>query len=100
MRVMFAIPLGGLVKGMNMAFPSIDALERRTLLAGFSPIGLGSAHYDSGYETATDSAGNVIVAGVFSGTVNFGSRAGESLAAVMLTAVGETDIFVAKYSAT
>ena len=40
--------------------------------------------------TATDAAGNVYVAGLFSGTATFG--------AVTLTSAGGTDVFIAKYN--
>jgi hypothetical protein len=51
---------------------------------------LGGLGDDSGLATATDSSGNIIVAGYFSGSVSFGSGT--------LTSAGGTDIFVAKYS--
>jgi hypothetical protein len=44
------------------------------------------------YSTAIDSSGNVIVAGVFWGTVNLGGGS--------MTSAGGSDIFVAKYSST
>jgi hypothetical protein len=81
-----------------MAGMMIDALERRRLLA-FVPIQFGSKGYDSGYEVATDSAGNVIVAGLFAHTVDFGAVKGGA-SHNKLTAVGDTDIFIAKYDGT
>src|SRR5207244_2972967 len=53
-------------------------------------MAIGGTGADMGYSVATDTNGNLIVAGYFSGTVNFGSGA--------LTSAGGQDIFVAKYS--
>jgi len=52
----------------------------------------GGLGYETGNAVAGDSVGNVIVAGYFSGTVDFGG--------IRLTATGNKDIFVAKYSST
>jgi len=54
---------------------------------------LGVAGSDSGYSVAIDGSGNVIVAGTFMGTADFGGGP--------LTSSGGTypDIFIAKYSA-
>jgi len=52
----------------------------------------GSTGNDIGTAVGTDSSGNVIVAGTFEGSVDFGGGA--------LTSAGMRDIFVAKYSAT
>jgi hypothetical protein len=51
----------------------------------------GSTSTDIGDAVAVDGAGNVIVAGRFAGTVNFGGGA--------FTSAGGSDIFVAKYNA-
>lgn len=51
----------------------------------------GSTLDDVGYSVATDAAGNVYVAGNFSGTVNFGGT--------NLVSAGDPDIFLAKYNA-
>lgn len=51
----------------------------------------GSTSTDIGDAVAVDGAGNVIVAGRFGGTVNFGG--------VALASAGGSDIFVAKYNA-
>ena len=52
---------------------------------------LGGTGNDAGLAIGTDVSGNVIVAGVFEGTVDFGGGG--------LTSAGMRDIFVAKYSA-
>lgn len=53
---------------------------------------LGSTGSDSGFDIATDSAGNIYVVGYFSGTVDFGGG--------QLVSAGSTDAFVAKYTST
>src|SRR5207237_4280343 len=74
----------------------VESLERRLLLASV-PISFGGSHYDSGFVSKVDGDGNVVVAGIFSLTANFDpSKSGQFL----LTSVGETDAFVAKYSPT
>jgi len=73
----------------------IESLERRQLLAG-TPLIVGGKSLDIAYHVALDSAGNRVVAGIFSGTVDFDSSAGENI----LSANGETDLYIAKYSAT
>src|SRR4051794_30112590 len=78
----------------------LEALETRQLLA-FSPIQVGGKGLDAGYETAVDAQGNTIVAGVFAHTITVGNSAtGTTVTGdpVRLTAVGETDIFIAKYN--
>ncbi|PKN44182.1 MAG: hypothetical protein CVU59_12315, partial [Deltaproteobacteria bacterium HGW-Deltaproteobacteria-17] len=52
----------------------------------------GGTGSDYGIVVAIDAAGNVIVGGVFRGTVNFGGQD--------LTALGVSDLFLAKYDAT
>ena len=77
----------------------VESLERRALLAVASafPLINGSATgFDSAQKAVTDSAGDVYVTGLFSGSVNFdpaGSKAGQ------LSASGDTDVYIAKYSA-
>lgn len=52
----------------------------------------GGAHADVGHAVAVDAAGNVVVAGSFTGTVDFGGGA-------LVSDDGSADIFVAKFSA-
>jgi hypothetical protein len=54
---------------------------------------LGASGADTGVDLGTDTAGNVYVAGYFTGTVDFEPGGG----VLELTSAGETDIFVAKY---
>ena len=53
-------------------------------------FGYGGTLTDSGRAIATDTAGNVLVTGYFSGTANFGGTP--------LVSTGGKDVFVAKYS--
>lgn len=55
-----------------------------------SSVRYGSTGSDQGNGVATDAAGNVVVTGVFSNTVNFGGSG--------LVSSGATDIFLAKYN--
>jgi hypothetical protein len=71
--------------------PSLDVNPK----FGFA-FGVGSTGADAGRSVATDSSDNVYIAGVFSGTVTFGSGP----AAVSLTSATGTDGFVAKYTPT
>lgn len=52
----------------------------------------GDADYDVGYSVAADGNGDVLLAGNFSGTVDFGGGP--------MTSVGSADIFVSKFSGT
>jgi hypothetical protein len=68
-----------------------------SFLATFSPTGthlwsygLGSANPDEGLHAAMDGAGNVVIAGTFQGTENFGTGP--------LVSAGSWDMYVAKYS--
>src|SRR4051812_36673311 len=70
----------------------IEQLESRRLLQGV-PFTFGGPNIDSGYQTRVDSDGNVIIAGIFSTTANFGGG-------VSLRSSGQSDGFVAKYSST
>ena len=72
----------------------VESMESRTLLS-VSPIILGAAGKDLATSVATDSAGNIYVAGSFQGTVDADSGA----AVHSLTSSGVRSVFVAKYSA-
>ncbi|MBI3510162.1 MAG: T9SS type A sorting domain-containing protein [Bacteroidetes bacterium] len=58
--------------------------------------GVGGTGADQGMVNKTDGAGNVIVAGTFSGTADFDPGAGTA----NLISAGSTDIFIAKYNST
>ena len=78
--------------------PLLEALEDRLTPSGDFAFALnfGSTGSDEGKAVTTDSAGDVYVAGVFSGTVDFDPTA----TTASLTSAGNTDVFVAKYSFT
>ena len=75
---------------------TFTANGNRTLVANFivTPSGwpkrFGGTGVDFGLATAVDGAGNIIVVGVFSGTVDFGGGP--------LTSAGLYDVFLAKYT--
>ncbi len=90
----------GVTGVFNLAnFPSVA--QRNSFDAGligapsydFS-LGAGSTGDDSGAAVATDSMGNVYVAGTFYGTVDFDPGPG----VCNLTSAGGSDVFIAKYS--
>ena len=72
----------------------MESLEPRRLLAAL-PLGIGGNGFDGGSVVAVGADGSTVVAGLFSGTADFQPGRGRFL----LTAVGDTDAFVAKYSA-
>jgi Ca2+-binding RTX toxin-like protein len=79
----------------------VEGLEDRRLLAS-GPIldyafSLGAAGHEEAYDIARDTAGNIYVAGHFSGSVDFDPGPGANV----LTSAGpdEVDAFVAKYTA-
>ncbi len=80
---------------MKHRFQTIESLERRTLLAA-ATLSIGSSTYDSASKSVPTADGGSIVAGIFSGTADFDPTAGKQT----LTAAGDTDIFVARYSST
>ncbi|HTL28011.1 MAG TPA: hypothetical protein VL282_02270, partial [Tepidisphaeraceae bacterium] len=70
-------------------------MERRLhLSASDFPVTVGGASFDAGQQVAVDANGNTIVAGLFSGTVDFKPGSG----VVSLTSSGTSDIYIAKYS--
>lgn len=78
---------------MSKPLNRMESLESRTMLAG-SPMQIGGRSYDVAMKVGMDSAGNRIVAGIFSGTVDFDNGSGVT----SLTAIGNTDLYVAKYT--
>jgi hypothetical protein len=83
----------------NAPMQTIESLESRqhfavTASPGF-PLTFGGGGFDAAQHVATDPSGNVIVAGLFSGTTNFNVQGGRKT----LTARGDTDVFLAKYTA-
>lgn len=77
---------------------SVESLESRRLYAvnpaGF-PFAAGATGFHTGFRTAPDAAGDVVVAGLFSGTTDFNPSRNKQ---TNLTARGNSDGFVAKYS--
>lgn len=72
--------------------PGFEVLETRETPATFGwALSIGSTSDDGGQAVATDSQGNVLVTGSFSGTVDFGG--GQTL-----TSMGGANAFFAKYS--
>src|SRR4051812_8436234 len=75
----------------------VDQLESRRLLASSglpAAINIGGIGIDSAFAVAVDSHGDSVVAGLFSGTADFQPGSGVT----NLTSVGQSDVFVAKYS--
>jgi hypothetical protein len=70
------------VAALESALPGTHLWSRR----------FGGTSFDQGLGVAVDGSGNVLVTGVFEGTVDFGGGP--------LTSAGIIDIFVAKYSGT
>jgi hypothetical protein len=76
---------------------SIESLEQRTMLSITGlPIDIGSTGFDTGKRVIATPDGGFIDAGIFSGTVDFATGS----AKVDLTSQGNSDVYVAKYSAT
>ncbi len=67
------------------------ATVNNTSVAGPWVKAFGSTGMDAGRATAVDGSGNVVVVGVFQGSVDFGGGT--------LTSAGGSDIYMAKYSA-
>ncbi|MGH7178238.1 MAG: SBBP repeat-containing protein, partial [Tepidisphaeraceae bacterium] len=83
-----------MLETFRRSFCPIEALEPRALLA-VNPVIQGGKTYDSAFATAASPDGSYVVAGIFSGTAGFGSGPG----AATFTSSGDTDFYVAKYSA-
>ena len=79
--------------GVVTTHGSLDTFVVRYSPAGTHlwSFGLGGTNADEGFDIAMDLGGNVIVAGAFQGTVDFGTGP--------LTSAGAWDVVVAKYSA-
>ncbi len=74
----------------------IESLESRKLLSTSGlPVRFGGPTFDTGVSVASAPDGSTIEGGIFSGTATFGTGS----ATQSLTSVGETDVFVARYSA-
>ncbi|MBC8105507.1 MAG: SBBP repeat-containing protein [Anaerolineae bacterium] len=78
---------------MNQKSTHVETLEPRQLLAAY-PISVGSTTYDSAFEITKLANDGVLVAGLLKGTIDLDPSANRSL----LTARGDTDIYVARYS--
>ena len=77
-----------------MRLAAVESLETRKLFASGGPAeSFGGPDIDQGSVVAGSPDGGKVVGGIFSSTATFGSGA----SAVQLTAVGETDVFIAKY---
>lgn len=75
---------------------TIESLETRKLLAVTgTPLKIGGDGFDMGRRIAATPDGGYVVAGLFSGSVDFDYSA----ASVVLTSASDTDIYVAKYDA-
>jgi hypothetical protein len=83
-----------------MSAPLAEVLEPRRLLASFPPLAIGGAAdgddagLDGEIRLAAAGDGTIYAAGLFSGTVDF--HPGSTVTA--LTALGDSDIFVARYT--
>jgi hypothetical protein len=83
---LFALPAGTLTRNLGL---------RGGPAAAFGHVSrFGAAGNDSGQLVATDSLGNVYLAGHFSGTIDVNLQRGSW----SLTSAGQQDIFLAKYS--
>src|SRR5919106_1551259 len=76
--------------------PAVELLESRLTpsVAVELALGIGGAADEESFAIATDSAGNVVIAGWMQGTVDFDPGPGTA----SLTTKGLYDSFVAKYS--
>jgi hypothetical protein len=83
---------GDTITDLNNGGPEIVETKPPPLGSFVSAHSFGSAGNDAAVTVATDTAGNVYVTGFFQGTVAFG--------ATNLTAGGDYDGYVAKYSST
>ncbi|CAN5655282.1 hypothetical protein BH09PLA1_BH09PLA1_17270 [soil metagenome] len=72
----------------------IERLESRQLLAGF-PVSFGSSAWDTAYKIRSTGDGGFVVAGELKGTIDLDPTSGQTL----LTSVGDTDIYVARFGA-
>ena len=71
----------------------VETLEPRQLLAAY-PVSVGSSAYDTPFKITKIANDGVLVAGLFKGTIDLDPSSGVS----PLTAVGDTDVYIARYS--
>jgi hypothetical protein len=76
------------------ARPRLESLEGRVVLSALfdSAVGIGSAGTDAAFDVATDTSGNTMMAGYFSGTVDFDPGATHAGDTDIRTAGGNSDI--------
>ena len=72
----------------------VERLETRQFLAGH-PVAFGSTAFDTPYEVAATGDGGFVVAGEFKGSIDLDPTSKQ----VLLTAAGDTDVYVARYNA-
>jgi len=81
-----------------MTRAAVELLENRRLLTS-NLLALGGAINDGVYAIEATPDGGRIIAGQFSGTVNFSNPAAPTLGPSTLTARGQSDLFIASYAA-
>src|SRR4051812_7393056 len=82
-----------LCRHMKNPAKNVEALEPRQMLAAY-PVSVGSTAYDSAFKITKLANDGVLVAGLFKGTIDLDPSSRQAL----FTAMGDTDIYVARYS--